>query len=154
MHITTKYTKFLHFYSQTSIHTTPLYISSLSSCKIDLFMLFLLYSIPLCSHLIVATALQALLSQFFFIIYFIIPAFRRSYHSHLFTIHITKGGKSMNTSEKHTDSTFDSNFPAKFPDFEHAHGPVPYCLTNDYLFRAVLQQSNPALKGLSFPRKS
>lgn len=111
-------------------------------------MLFLLYSIPLCSHLIVATALQALLSQFFFIIYFIIPAFRRSYHSHLFTIHITKGGKSMNTSEKHTDSTFDSNFPAKFPDFEHAHGPVPYCLTNDYLFRAVLQQSNPALKGL------
>lgn len=76
------------------------------------------------------------------------------YYSHLFIIHITKGGKSMNTSKKQTPTVFDNSFPVKFPDFEHAYGPVPYCLTNDYLFRAVLQQSNPALKGLSFPRKS
>ena len=54
----------------------------------------------------------------------------------------------MNTSEKQTLSTSGNSSPAKIPDFEHAHGPVPYCLTNDYLFRAVLQQSNPALKGL------
>ena len=54
----------------------------------------------------------------------------------------------MNTSEKRTQSASGNASPAKIPDFEHAHGPVPYCLTNDYLFRAVLQQSNPALKGL------
>ena len=54
----------------------------------------------------------------------------------------------MNTSKKQTPTVFDNSFPVKFPDFEHAYGPVPYCLTNDYLFRAVLQQSNPALKGL------
>ncbi len=33
-------------------------------------------------------------------------------------------------------------------DFLNASGPVPYCMTNDYLFRAVLQSSNKALKGL------
>ena len=54
----------------------------------------------------------------------------------------------MNTSEKQTQSASGNTSPAKIPDFEHAHGPVPYCMTNDYLFRAVLQQSNPALKGL------
>ena len=54
----------------------------------------------------------------------------------------------MNTSEKQTHSVSDNTFPANASDFRHAHGPVPYCLTNDYLFRAVLQQNNPALKGL------
>ena len=54
----------------------------------------------------------------------------------------------MNTSKKQTQSAFGNASPSKFPDFEQAHGSVPYCLTNDYLFRAVLQQSNPALKGL------
>ncbi len=33
-------------------------------------------------------------------------------------------------------------------DFLNASGPVPYCMINDYLFRAVLQSSNKALKGL------
>lgn len=32
--------------------------------------------------------------------------------------------------------------------FRDLHGPVPYSLSNDYLFRAVLQQSNKALRGL------
>lgn len=33
-------------------------------------------------------------------------------------------------------------------DFLIASGPVPYCMINDYLFRAVLQSNNKALKGL------
>ena len=33
-------------------------------------------------------------------------------------------------------------------DFLNASGPVPYCMVNDYLFRAVLQSNNKALKGL------
>ena len=60
----------------------------------------------------------------------------------------------MNNSETQNPSVSGNTFPTDSFDFWHAHGPVPYCLTNDYLFRAVLQQSNPALKGLSFPRKS
>ena len=54
----------------------------------------------------------------------------------------------MNTSEKQTHSPSGNAFTEKIPGFEQACGPVPYCLTNDYLFRAVLQQSNQALKGL------
>ena len=54
----------------------------------------------------------------------------------------------MNTSEKQNHSVSGNTFPTDSSDFRHAHGPVPYCLTNDYLFRAVLQQNNTALKGL------
>ena len=68
--------------------------------------------------------------------------FTSIYYSH------HKGGKSMNTSEKQTPTIFDNAFPTDVSDFRHARGPVPYCLTNDYLFRAVLHQNNPALKGL------
>lgn len=34
------------------------------------------------------------------------------------------------------------------PDFENATGKIPYNMTNDYMFRAVLQSSNRALRGL------
>lgn len=34
------------------------------------------------------------------------------------------------------------------PSFYSAHGALPYTLTNDYLFRAVLQKNNTVLKGL------
>ena len=54
----------------------------------------------------------------------------------------------MNNSETQNHSVSGNTFPTDTFDFRHAHGPVPYGLTNDYLFRAVLQQSNPALKGL------
>ncbi len=40
----------------------------------------------------------------------------------------------------------DSNEVAK--KFDNAIGPIPYGMTNDYMFRIVLQQSKPALKGL------
>lgn len=33
-------------------------------------------------------------------------------------------------------------------EFLHANGPVPYRMINDYLFRAVLQSNNKALRGL------
>ncbi|MCD8037717.1 MAG: PD-(D/E)XK nuclease family transposase [Lachnospiraceae bacterium] len=35
-----------------------------------------------------------------------------------------------------------------FHSFEDAHGPLPYNMTNDYLFRAVLQRNNFVLCGL------
>ena len=54
----------------------------------------------------------------------------------------------MNNSKTQNHSVSGNTFPMDSFDFRYAHGPVPYCLTNDYLFRAVLQQSNPALKGL------
>ncbi|MBP3474887.1 MAG: Rpn family recombination-promoting nuclease/putative transposase [Lachnospiraceae bacterium] len=34
------------------------------------------------------------------------------------------------------------------PSFHTAHGALPYTMTNDYLFRAVLQKNNIVLKGL------
>lgn len=37
------------------------------------------------------------------------------------------------------------------PDFsslQNAHGPIPYNMTNDYMFRAVLQSNNKVLRGL------
>ena len=43
------------------------------------------------------------------------------------------------------------NFPytdLKVVSLQDAVGKMPYTLTNDYLFRATLQQSNKALKGL------
>lgn len=38
--------------------------------------------------------------------------------------------------------------PIHNPDFRNVHGKVPYGMTNDYMFRAVLQSNNKALKGL------
>ncbi len=32
--------------------------------------------------------------------------------------------------------------------FKNAHGPIPYNMTNDYMFRAVLQSNNKVLRGL------
>ena len=34
------------------------------------------------------------------------------------------------------------------PSFENAHGKIPYGMTNDYMFRAVLQSNNIVLRGL------
>ncbi|MDE6750424.1 MAG: Rpn family recombination-promoting nuclease/putative transposase [Lachnospiraceae bacterium] len=33
-------------------------------------------------------------------------------------------------------------------EFQNAHGKIPYGMTNDYMFRAVLQSNNKALRGL------
>ena len=45
--------------------------------------------------------------------------------------------------KKHSDTTlFDSS------DFENATGKIPYNMTNDYMFRTVLQSNNKALRGL------
>ena len=33
-------------------------------------------------------------------------------------------------------------------EFQNAHGKIPYSMTNDYMFRAVLQTNNKALRGL------
>lgn len=38
--------------------------------------------------------------------------------------------------------------PTHNPDFLNVHGKVPYGMTNDYMFRAVLQSNNKVLKGL------
>ncbi|MCM1155150.1 MAG: Rpn family recombination-promoting nuclease/putative transposase [Roseburia sp.] len=37
---------------------------------------------------------------------------------------------------------------ASLSSFQNAHGPLPYNMTNDYLFRAVLQTNNRVLRGL------
>lgn len=38
--------------------------------------------------------------------------------------------------------------PTHNPDFLNVHGKIPYGMTNDYMFRAVLQSNNKVLKGL------
>lgn len=38
--------------------------------------------------------------------------------------------------------------PSRDTAFLNAHGQIPYGMTNDYMFRAVLQSNNKALKGL------
>lgn len=44
------------------------------------------------------------------------------------------------------------NIPASLSSidtaFQNAHGEIPFNMTNDYMFRAVLQESNQALRGL------
>lgn len=35
-----------------------------------------------------------------------------------------------------------------FTSLKNAHGPIPYSMTNDYMFRAVLQSNNFVLRGL------
>lgn len=37
---------------------------------------------------------------------------------------------------------------AEFSSLHHAHGPIPYNMTNDYMFRAVLQCNNNVLRAL------
>jgi len=42
-----------------------------------------------------------------------------------------------------------NNLSVKNTSFAYAAtGPLPYTLTNDYLFRALLQQNNKVLKGI------
>lgn len=38
--------------------------------------------------------------------------------------------------------------PETFTNLHNAHGEIPYGMTNDYMFRAVLQSSNKVLRGL------
>ena len=52
-----------------------------------------------------------------------------------------KRNSEQNLSAQHFHPSWDQ-------DFLNASGRVPYRMTNDYLFRAVLQSSNKALKGL------
>lgn len=40
------------------------------------------------------------------------------------------------------------NFETTFQALQEAHGPIPYGMTNDYMFRAVLQSNNNVLRGL------
>lgn len=35
-----------------------------------------------------------------------------------------------------------------FTNLQDAHGNIPYSMTNDHMFRAVLQSSNKVLRGL------
>lgn len=53
---------------------------------------------------------------------------------------MTKDTSSCSTSTVNTDSTDTL--------FENAHGPIPYNMTNDYMFRAVLQSNNKVLRVL------
>lgn len=53
---------------------------------------------------------------------------------------MTKDISSRSTSTNNTSSTDTL--------WENAYGPVPYNMTNDYMFRAVLQSNNKVLRGL------
>ncbi len=53
---------------------------------------------------------------------------------------MTKDTSSCSTSTVNTDSADTL--------FENAHGSIPYNMTNDYMFRAVLQSNNKVLRGL------
>ena len=62
-------------------------------------------------------------------------------HSYLsFTNYYQKGLPSMNKSQ--------NSLPTPKYTLQNATGPLAYNMTNDYLFRAVLQKSNKALRGL------
>lgn len=56
-----------------------------------------------------------------------------------------KGVTSMNqkTTFQNKESVLNVNTA-----FQNAHGAIPYGMTNDYMFRAVLQTNNKALRGL------
>ena len=57
----------------------------------------------------------------------------------------------MNTND-HSQNVTPAGQPCTMPfshsDFEKAAGRIPYSLTNDYMFRAVFQSCNKALRGL------
>lgn len=42
----------------------------------------------------------------------------------------------------------DQNQPVTSFSLHNAHGSIPYTMTNDYMFRAVLQSNNKVLRGL------
>ena len=67
------------------------------------------------------------------------------YHRNISTIYHIQGGKSMN----HTNTSAEilniqSDGSIRIPD----KGPITIPMTNDYLFRALLQRNNNVLKGL------
>lgn len=55
---------------------------------------------------------------------------------------------SMNSNTKSTDHSFTVLPNTFFKSLEDAHGTLPYNMTNDYMFRAVLQTNNQVLHGL------
>ncbi|MDE5939525.1 MAG: hypothetical protein K2H37_10630, partial [Lachnospiraceae bacterium] len=46
------------------------------------------------------------------------------------------------------NSQSDQILSESFSALQEAYGPVPYGMTNDYMFRAVLQSNNKVLRGL------
>lgn len=56
----------------------------------------------------------------------------------------------MNQNKSTIPVTISPSSTPDFPDsaFKEAHGEIPYGMTNDYMFRAVLQSNNTVLKGL------
>ena len=66
-------------------------------------------------------------------------------HRNISTIHHIQGGKSMNQTNTSTEILNNqSNERIHIPD----KGPIAIPMTNDYLFRALLQRNNNVLKGL------
>lgn len=57
---------------------------------------------------------------------------------------MSKNDYSPNYNDKSTSVTV----PTCDADFQTAAGKIPYNMTNDYMFRAVLQSNNKALRGL------
>lgn len=51
-------------------------------------------------------------------------------------------------SQIHNDSCTPAHIPADNTDFQTATGKIPYNMTNDYMFRAVLQANNNVLRSL------
>lgn len=52
------------------------------------------------------------------------------------------------TKDTSTCSTLTTNQTISDTMLQNAHGPIPYNMTNDYMFRAVLQSNNKVLRGL------
>lgn len=61
-----------------------------------------------------------------------------------------KGGThlSMDLCKTPLDGFSSISSDTSFPSLQAAHGPLPYNMTNDYMFRAVLQTNNRVLRGL------
>ena len=66
-------------------------------------------------------------------------------HRNISTIHHIQGGKSMNQTNASAEIlNIQSDGSIRIPD----KGPIAIPMTNDYLFRALLQRNNNVLKGL------
>lgn len=52
------------------------------------------------------------------------------------------------TKDTSTCSTLTINETISDTMLQNAHGPIPYNMTNDYMFRAVLQSNNKVLRGM------
>ncbi|MBD5542620.1 MAG: hypothetical protein HDR00_15785 [Lachnospiraceae bacterium] len=46
------------------------------------------------------------------------------------------------------DKSIVCNYETTLQALQEAHGTIPYGMTNDYMFRAVLQSNNNVLRGL------